>query len=27
LAEVERAHVSPQRKSFFDKIKEYFQAG
>ncbi|NUQ63130.1 MAG: molecular chaperone DnaJ [Pirellulales bacterium] len=27
LAQVEEIHVSPERKSFFDKIKEYFQAG
>ena len=27
LAEVENAHVSPERKSFFGKLKEYFQAG
>jgi molecular chaperone DnaJ len=27
LAQVEEIHVSPERKSFFDKIKEYFQSG
>lgn len=27
LAEVENTHVSPERKSFFSKVKEYFQAG
>ena len=27
LAEVENANVSPERKSFFTKLKEYFQAG
>ncbi len=27
LAEVENAHVSPQRKSFFSKLKDYFQSG
>lgn len=27
LAEVEEVHVSPERKSFFEKIKEYFQTG
>lgn len=26
LAEMENAHVSPQRKSFFSKVKEYFQS-
>ncbi len=26
LAEVENAHVTPQRKSFFGKLKEYFQS-
>lgn len=26
LAEVENSHVSPQRKSFFKQLKEYFQA-
>lgn len=25
LAEIENVHVSPQRKSFFGKVKEYFQ--
>ncbi len=25
LAEIENVHVSPQRKSFFSKVKEYFQ--
>jgi molecular chaperone DnaJ len=25
LAEVEHAEVSPKRKSFFDKLKDYFQ--
>jgi molecular chaperone DnaJ len=25
LAEVENTHVSPKRKNFFDKLKEYFQ--
>jgi molecular chaperone DnaJ len=25
LAEVEAVHVSPERKSFFEKIREYFQ--
>ena len=27
LADVENANVSPQRKSFFRKVKEYFQSG
>jgi molecular chaperone DnaJ len=27
LAEVEQRHVTPQRKNFFSKLKEYFQAG
>ncbi len=27
LAEVEDVHVTPDRKSFFEKIKEYFQSG
>jgi len=27
LAEVENANVSPERKSFFSKLKEYFQSG
>jgi molecular chaperone DnaJ len=27
LAEVENANVSPGRKSFFSKVKEYFQSG
>jgi molecular chaperone DnaJ len=27
LAEVENAHVSPARKSFFAKLKDYFQGG
>ena len=27
LAEVENAHVTPERKSFFGKLKKYFQAG
>ena len=27
LAEIENAHVSPERKSFFGKLKEYFQNG
>jgi len=27
LAEVENANVSPERKSFFGKLKEYFQSG
>jgi len=27
LAEVENANVSPERKSFFSKVKEYFQSG
>ena len=27
LAEVENAHVSPERKSFFSKVKDYFQSG
>lgn len=27
LAELENAHVSPERKTFFSKLKEYFQAG
>ena len=27
LAEVENAHVTPERKSFFAKLKEYFQGG
>ena len=27
LAEVENANVSPQRKSFFSKVKKYFQSG
>ncbi len=27
LAEMENTHVSPERKSFFSKLKEYFQAG
>jgi molecular chaperone DnaJ len=27
LAEVENANVSPRRKGFFDKLKEYFQPG
>ena len=27
LAEVENSNVTPQRKSFFNKLKEYFQSG
>jgi molecular chaperone DnaJ len=27
LADIENTHVSPKRKSFFDKVKEYFQKG
>lgn len=27
LAEVENKHVSPKRKNFFDKLKDYFQSG
>jgi molecular chaperone DnaJ len=27
LAEVENANVSPERRSFFKKVKEYFQSG
>jgi molecular chaperone DnaJ len=27
LAEIENTHVSPKRKNFFDKLKEYFQSG
>jgi molecular chaperone DnaJ len=27
LAEIEEVHVTPDRKSFFEKIKEYFQSG
>ena len=27
LAEVENANVTPERKSFFSKLKEYFQTG
>ncbi len=27
LAEIERVNVSPQRKSFFKKLKQYFQSG
>jgi len=27
LAEVENTHVSPERRSFFAKLKDYFQAG
>jgi molecular chaperone DnaJ len=27
LAELENTHVTPKRKSFFDKVKEYFQTG
>ena len=27
LAEMENTHVSPKRKSFFDKLKDYFQKG
>lgn len=27
LAEVENAHVTPERKSFFKKLKDYFQSG
>lgn len=27
LAEVENANVTPERKSFFSKVKEYFQSG
>jgi molecular chaperone DnaJ len=26
LAEIEKVHVSPARKSFFSKVKEYFQS-
>jgi molecular chaperone DnaJ len=26
LAEIERVNVSPQRKSFFKKLKQYFQS-
>jgi hypothetical protein len=26
LAELERKHVAPERKSFFAKVKEYFTA-
>ena len=27
LAEIENAHVTPERTSFFSKLKEYFQGG
>jgi molecular chaperone DnaJ len=27
LADMENTHVSPKRKSFFDKLKDYFQKG
>ena len=27
LAEIENTHVTPKRKSFFEKIKQYFQTG
>jgi len=27
LAEIENVHVTPERKSFFSKLKEYFQGG
>ncbi|HEV3144674.1 MAG TPA: DnaJ C-terminal domain-containing protein, partial [Gemmataceae bacterium] len=26
LAEIEKSNVSPERKSFFDKLKEFFKA-
>jgi molecular chaperone DnaJ len=27
LAEIENTHVTPERKSFFSKLKDYFQGG